>query len=84
MNDVCSNWDLHLDCVAFAMYNAVNSSLSYSPFEVVFSQRPRFPMFFSPKDTFQSLPSDTQQYLTNKIALLLEIRDHVKENIVQY
>jgi hypothetical protein len=84
MNDDCNNWDLHLDSVVFAMNNAVNSSLGYSPFEVVFSQRPRFPMVVSPKDTFQSLPSDTQQYLTNKIALLQEIRDHVKENIVQY
>ena len=43
MNKQSSNWDQYLPAVVFAMNNAVNASTGYSPFEIIFGERPKFP-----------------------------------------
>ena len=36
------SWQDILQCVIFSMNNTVNSSLGYSPFEIVYGRRPNF------------------------------------------
>lgn len=84
MNADCSNWDINLHSVVFAMNNAVHAGLGYSPFEIVFAQRPKFPLVISPQVTFQTLSKDVDQYLASKLKLLTQIREHVHENLEQY
>ena len=37
-------WDEMLPAIIFAMNSSVNSSLGYSAFEIIFGQRPKFPL----------------------------------------
>lgn len=38
------HWDVKLPSIVFAINQNVNSTLGYSPFEIVFGYRPRFPL----------------------------------------
>lgn len=81
MEDKC--WDEVLPAIIFAWNSSVHSTLRYSPFEVVFGQRPRFPLTNTiiPRD-LDSTPKDVRSYLKaqkNKIDI---IQSHVKENII--
>ena len=84
MNANCNNWDIYIHSVVFAMNNSVNAGLSYSPFEVIFAHRPRFPLVVPTKQTFQTLPRDIGQYLESKQELLSLIRDNIYDHLVQY
>ena len=52
MNANCNNWDVYVYSVVFAMNNSVNASLDFSPFDVVFAQRPKFPLVVPTRHTF--------------------------------
>ena len=80
MNKDCNNWDKYLPSVVFAINNAVNSSTGYSPFEVLFGQRPKFPLA-NHAHSFKSLPTDTSEYIASKANLLSVIRTNIHENL---
>ena len=82
MHKECNNWDTYLPSVVFAINNAVNSSTGYSPFEVLFGQRPKFPLA-NHVHSFKSLPADTSEYMASKANLLLVIRTNILENLEQ-
>ena len=84
MNANCNNWDVYVHSVVFAMNNSVNAGLGYSPFEVIFAQRPRFPLAVPTRQTFQSLPVDIVQYLEAKQKLLTSIRDDIQSHLEKY
>lgn len=63
------------------MNSSVNSSLGYSPFEIVFSQRPKFPL--APQHAqlqLETLPKDLHSYMRSKSKKLEFIREIVLEN----
>ncbi|KAK3105335.1 hypothetical protein FSP39_022873 [Pinctada imbricata] len=76
------NWDDLLSSVTFAINQSVNSSAGYSPFEIVYGSRPKFPLLPSSRTTdLTSVPKDCQEYIS-KFSLRLEvIRQHVKDNM---
>lgn len=80
MNKDCNNWDVYLPSVVFAINNAVNSSTGYSPFEVLYGQRPKFPLA-NHTHSFKSLPNDTLAYMASKLSLLSVIRTNILENL---
>ena len=80
MNKDCNNWDVFLPSVVFAINNAVNSGTGYSPFEVLYGQRPKFPLA-SHSHSFKSLPADTTEYMTSKAQSLSVIRSNISENL---
>ncbi|CAG2218638.1 unnamed protein product [Mytilus edulis] len=38
-------WETEINSVTFSMNSSVNSSIDFSPFEIVFGKRPKFPVF---------------------------------------
>ena len=51
MNDKCNNWDTMVHSVVFSMNHSVNTSNGYSPFEIIYGQRPKFPLTGNVKDS---------------------------------
>ena len=84
MNTNCNNWGVYVYSVVFAINNSVNASLGYSPFDVVFAQRPKFPLVVSTRHTFQTLPKDIAPYIESKQELLPLICDNIYDNLVKY
>ena len=53
------SWQDILQCVIFSRNNTVNSSLGYSPFEIVYGRRPNFPLSNHNRNSdLNSLPKD--------------------------
>ena len=68
--------------IVFSMNNTVNSSLGYSPHEVVFGQRPRFPL--SPTSLgpeLSTLPVDCHHYIKAHHKRLQVIREEITHNV---
>lgn len=80
MNAQCNNWDLMTPAIVFSMNNATNSSMGYSPFEVVYAKRPKFPLSPNTAD-LKSVPKDLQSYISQKQNTLSIIRDEIKKNV---
>ncbi|XP_069103156.1 uncharacterized protein [Argopecten irradians] len=80
MNDECNNWDTVLPAVTFSMNNSVHKSTGFSPFEVIFAQRPKFPLVNHTKD-LKSLPVDMRDYVAQKQQLLNDIRTDLHANV---
>ena len=74
------NWESLLPAITFSMNNSVNTSLGYSPFEIIYGQRPKFPLTSHlPDANFDTIPNDMHSYLkqlTNKLDI---IRNNIKE-----
>ena len=76
------NWDDLLSSVTFAINQSVNSTLGYSPFEIVYGSRPKFPLLsVSGTTNLTSVPKDCQEYITKTSRRLEVIRQHVKDNV---
>ena len=76
-----SNWEDILPAIVFSMNNSVNTSTAYSPHEIIFGQRPSFPLSFHLRDVpFETLPPDTHVFIKAQAKKLSIIRDAVKAN----
>ena len=74
-------WEDVLHGVVFSMNNTPNSSLQYSPFEIVFGTRPTFPLSLHVKETdFSTIPKDCHTYLKQHVEKLMTIRTEVEKN----
>ena len=80
MNKRGTNWDQYLSAVVFAMNSAVNASTGYSPFEVIFGERPKFPLTSHSNDLL-SMPVSIRDYLKQKLAHVNAIQQQVKANV---
>ena len=80
MNKQSTNWDQYLPAVVFAMNIAVNASTGYSPFEVIFGERPKFPLSRHSTE-LRSVPGSIIDYLKQKIAQINIIQQLVKTNV---
>ena len=84
MHSDCKNWEDMLPAIVFAMNSSVNSSVGYSPFEIVYGQRPKFPLAeIIPHSELQTLPKDMKTYLLNHNRKLITIREHLKQNALK-
>lgn len=78
------NWEDVLPAVVFSMNNSINSTLKYTPFEIVFGNRPKFPLSLHIVDTnFSDIPVDCHQYVTRHVIRLNTIREEVKCNTLK-
>ncbi|MEW8548163.1 MAG: DDE-type integrase/transposase/recombinase, partial [Candidatus Thiodiazotropha sp.] len=80
MNKQSTNWDQYLPAVVFAMNCAVSASTGYSPFEVIFGARPKFPLSSHSSD-LSSVPVSIRDYLRQKLAHINVIQQQVKANV---
>ena len=73
-------WEDVLPGIVFSINNTPNSTLKFSPFEIVYGTRPKFPLSLHVKDTdFSSLPKDCHSYLKNHVEKLNIIRKEVEK-----
>ena len=79
----CNTWDEFVPGTVFAINSAVNASSGYSPYEVVFGCRPRFPLASTAQESLKPVPPNYQSYLHRLTERLKTIRQHVEENISQ-
>ena len=75
------DWDKFLNPIIFSMNSSVNSTIGFSPFEVVYSMKPLFPLS-APIEIFDisATPTDYRKYLRGKHEMIETIRDQVKMN----
>jgi putative transposase len=76
------NWLQMLPPIVFSINNTVNSSLGYSPHEIVFGQRPRFPL--SPDSLgadLSTLPANYHHYIKSHNKRLQVIRTEITSNV---
>ena len=82
MNGRLNNWIDVLPSITFSINQSVHSGSKYSPHEIVFGQRPKFPLS-PPKPTdFETIPPDMHTYVRKHAEKLQIIRSEVKNNIV--
>ena len=74
-------WEQYLPGTVFAMNSAVNSGTGYSPYEIIFGSRPRFPLNPTSQDTLQPIPQDCESYVLKLNRQLRNIREQVEENV---
>jgi len=72
------NWLQMLPPIVFSINNTVNSSLGYSPHEIVFGQRPRFPLApDSLASDLSTVPANSHHYIKSHHKRLQVIRDEI-------
>jgi hypothetical protein len=75
-------WDNVLPAITFAINASVNSSTKYSPFQVVFGSRPKFPLHQHHTD-FSKIPADYHDYVVTHSKNLGSIREEIKANALK-
>lgn len=75
-----NTWDTIVPAIVFSMNNAVNASMGYSPFEILYAQRPKFPLTPIVSD-LHAIPRDYHVYLKQKQTVLETIRTDVSDHI---
>lgn len=81
MNRAKNNWESLLPSIIFAMNAAVNRMSGYSPFEVVFGQRPTFPLAGVPVD-MSTIPASISTYVEDLQRRLEVVRSHMKDAVL--
>jgi hypothetical protein len=72
---------LHTSLVQFEIAS-VNSSTKYSPFEVVFGSRPKFPLHQHHTD-FYTIPANYHDYVVTQSKNLGSIREEIKASALK-
>lgn len=77
-------WDSILQAITFSCNISANASSKYSPFEVLYGLRPKFPLAVSSLGTnFKTLSPDFHHYVNQHCDKLNLIREEVKENALK-
>ncbi|VDI41968.1 Hypothetical predicted protein [Mytilus galloprovincialis] len=75
-----TNWEDFIPSIVFSMNNSVNEGTKYSPFEIIYGQRPSFPLSCVSKTAFSEIPKDYHNYIREFADKLEFIRKQVREN----
>ncbi|CAC5403777.1 unnamed protein product [Mytilus coruscus] len=75
-----TNWEDFIPSIVFSMNNSVNEGTKYSPFEIIYGQRPSFPLSCVTKTAFSEIPKDYHNYIREFADKLEFIRNQVREN----
>ena len=75
-----SNWEDCLSSIVFSINCSVNLSLGYSPFEIVFGSRPKFPLVNYHTEP-AAIPKDMATFRGAKLRRINIIRTEILENV---
>ncbi|CAG2242618.1 unnamed protein product [Mytilus edulis] len=75
-----TQWDSVLPAVTFSMNASINSSTKYSPYEIIYGTRPKFPLCLSHQTDFSTLPDDYRDYVEKQAKKLDIIREEIRTN----
>ncbi|XP_033725290.1 uncharacterized protein LOC117315253 [Pecten maximus] len=82
MNNTRSNWEDMIPSLAAAMNMSVNSSTGYSPYEILYGQRPSFPLSTHiPTSDLHTLSKDMHSYVEGLQTRLQCIRKEMLDNV---
>lgn len=79
MNPQCTNRDTIFSAVVF-MNNAVIGGTGHSPFEILYGQRPKFPLVPSTME-LRTIPVDAHEYVSKKHVLLQDFRTDMHNHV---
>lgn len=79
MTNDMSNWEECLSSIVFSINCSVNTSLGYSPYEIVFLRRQKFPLVNYHSEPTTS-PKDLTVFLSNKLWEMNIIRTEILDN----
>lgn len=74
------SWNKFLPAVVFAMNTSANSSSGFSSYEIIYGQRPKFPLT-NPIRNFETMNKGIQTYMKEHTEKLNVIRKIAKENV---
>ena len=77
-----NNWVDFLSSITLSINKSVNAGLGYSPHEIIFGQRPQYPMVTPQIADFDSIPVNPRVYLRKHGERLDMIRNYSKNNVV--
>ena len=83
VNSKCNNWIEVLPSITFSFNQSVNATTGYSPHEIVFEQRPHFPMTTAKPTDFDTIPLDARTYVRKHAEKLGIIRTEVRNNVMK-
>ena len=83
VNSKCNNLIDVLSSITFSFNQSVHTTTGYSPHEVVFGFRPRFPLSMAKPSDFDSIPVDARSYVRHHADKLSIIRTEVKNNVIK-
>ena len=79
-----TNWEDFIPSIVFAMNNSVNEGTKYSPFEIIYGQRPSFPLSsHMTKSDLCEIPKDYHSYMNKFVEKLDIIRNQVHDNAME-
>ena len=76
------NWESILPSVVFSINSSVNTSLGYSPFEIVYGTRPRFPLL-NYQTEITTCKADVEKYLAEQLRKLNVVRAEIIDNVAK-
>ena len=82
MNSRLNNWIGILPCITFSVNQSVHSGSKYSPHEIIYGQRPKFPLSPPTPTDFDTIPPDMRTYVHKHAEKLNIIRSEVKINVL--
>lgn len=77
------NWLQVLAPIVFSINNSVSNSLGYSPHEIVFLERPAFPLSPVSSPNLSSIPNDMHSYVKNFHSRMEKIKKDVVEHALK-
>ena len=83
VNSKCNNWIEVLPSITFSFNQSVNATTGYSPHEIVFGQRPHFPLTAAKPTDFDTIPLDARTYVQKHAEKLGIIRTEVRNNVMK-
>ena len=63
MNSKLNNWIDVLPCITFSINQSVHTGSKYSPHEIIYGQRPKFPLSPPTPPDFDTIPQDMRSYV---------------------
>lgn len=72
------SWMESLPFVTFSINQSVNAGLGYSPHEIIYGQRPKFPLSAPLPENYETIPPDMRTYVQRHADRLNIIRTEIK------
>ena len=77
-------WEDVLSCIVFSINNAAHAATNYAPFEILFGQRPCFPLSTHIREVdLHDIPNDYHSYIQRHLEKLAIIRDQIQQNSLE-
>ncbi len=78
-----SNWLQMIPPIVFSINNSVNATLGYSPYEIIYLDRPTFPLSMTHRPNLDTLHPDMHHYMRQHMKKLDTVRREVMQQSIK-